>query len=404
VQADPDNLAARAALAEVMTNSGDRGLRSAAIAQYQAILREEPSNVQARLGLGRVYSYNGNYPQARAQFNQILTTQRTNEDALLGLAETERFAGEPFEARRLYNRVIDLNPRNEQAREGLSNVRRLTSPSITASYRNYSDTNDVRIKSFLLGPTFRFPAGTIGVTSERGTYEDEDVRLRRNALNLLLARNFGGIQARLLLNRVRYTGAPSRNLYDLLLQKAPNSRQRYYVNLGRREVAESLGALQDRIMAREIRAGFTHPLGARLDLEGEVSRLNYTDGNNRTTFGANLMYRVLTNTPVFRVGVGYRNDDSRFESPLYYTPQGFNAFSLLADLSGDTGRMRYGLSAGYPLSQSSGNGGENRPARTLFGYLDYDASELVTLFINGGIVDAPTFESRDVTLGGTLFF
>jgi hypothetical protein len=202
-----------------------------------------------------------------------LRAQPNNEEALLGLADTERFAGQPFEARRLYRRVLDGNSDSERAQQGLTGLRRETSPSLTAAYRNYSDTNDVRIRSFLAGPTLRFPAGTIGITGETGTYEDDGVEFRRRAVNLLLARNFGGLQARLLLNRITYGGAPSRTLYDVLLQRAPDSRRRYYVNVGRREIVESLGALQNRILAREIRAGFTHPLATRFDLEGEVSRL-----------------------------------------------------------------------------------------------------------------------------------
>jgi tetratricopeptide (TPR) repeat protein len=237
VQENPANTEARLALAEVQSNSGNRALRSSAVAHYQTILGEEPSNTQARLGLGRVYSYQGNYGPARAQFHELLRAQPNNEEALLGLADTERFAGQPFEARRLYRRVLDGNSDSERAQQGLTGLRRETSPSLTAAYRNYSDTNDVRIRSFLAGPTLRFPAGTIGITGETGTYEDDGVEFRRRAVNLLLARNFGGLQARLLLNRITYGGAPSRTLYDVLLQKSPDPRRRYYVSVGRRELS-----------------------------------------------------------------------------------------------------------------------------------------------------------------------
>jgi hypothetical protein len=100
----------------------------------------------------------------------------------------------------------------------------------------------------------------------------------------------------------------------------------------------------------------------RFDLEGEVSRLNYTDGNKRTAFGANLMYRVLTTQPVLRVGLSYRRDDTSFESPLYYTPQDFNALSVLADYAFNRGRLRYGLTAAYPIT-GRGDDGNNRPAK-----------------------------------------
>jgi hypothetical protein len=141
----------------------------------------------------------------------------------------------------------------------------------------------------------------------------------------------------------------------------------------------------------------------RFRLEGEVSRLNYTDGNRAHCVRCQPDVSSTHTQPVLRVGLGYRRDDTRFRSPLYYTPQDFNALSVLADYAYNRGRLRYGLTAGYPIS-GRGDDADNRPAKTLFGYVDYEASDIVTLFLNGGVVDAPNFESRDITLGGTLFF
>ncbi len=517
VQADPNDLEARYALAEAITNGGDREQRTEAVALYRSILSVEPSNTDARLALGRVLSYNGNYDEARAQFNQILQVQPRNKEALLGLADTERFAGNPFEARELYQRVLEADPApaatrtsarssgngrggkntalnrrltgprgedvaameeraqeglrlastrlvqntpsvtggsggtipsttspggtadstilNEpgvpageqttgggseaatsldnstaaRAREGLSALRRQTSPSITISGRNYRDSNGVRIRSFLLGPTFRLRAGTFGITGETGTYEDEGVSFRRRAINLLVARRLnvlGGLQARLLVNRVNYSNAPSRSLFDLLLQRSVSPRQRYFVNLARREIVESLGAVQGRILARELRAGADYPLGRRFDLELAASLLDYSDGNNRTTLNAAVLYRLRATNPVLRIGLSAETDDTRFETPLYYTPQGQRSLRLVADYTFGGARLNYGLSAGVPLYRTEDDeGADNRGgARTLFGFINYDINEAIQLFLNGGFVDAEDYNSTDFNLGATYFF
>jgi len=411
VEANPNDVAARLALATAMTDSGNRTYRNEAITHYQTILQSDPANAPARIGLGRTYSYMGRTADAEDQLKQVLKTSPNNDEALLALGETLRYR-KPFEARKYYSQALAVNPNSRTARQGLSGTRRATSPYLHAEVERYRDSNDVRISGYELGPIVPTPVGTIGLTHSTGRFSDIDdatgaaVSLRRRALNLLLARNFGAIQARLLLNRVRYSAAPSRNLYDFQLQKFPGERRRFYAGIGRREINESLASLTSGITARAITAGFELPLGQRFDWRAEVERLNYSDGNSRTNLSAALLYRLRRQSPTLRVGLGYSNQDTEFETVpfLYYTPQNYNSFALLADYIVERDRIRYGISAAHPLTERTGNAGTNRPADTLFGYLDYDASDLLTLFVNGGIVRAPNFDSNQVAAGVNLRF
>ena len=402
VQAAPNDTTARYALAEVLTNSGDPTMRREAIAQYQTILRQQPTNSQASVGIGRAYSYNGNYDAARTQLQNVLKSSPQNEEARLALADNERFAGKPFDARDQYRDILKTAPQSEGAKAGLRSVFRDTSPSATVGYRTYSDSNGVRIRSLLFGPTLRTRAGTFGLTGESGTFRDDGVTLRRRAINALLARNFGTLQARLLINRVTYSDAPSRTLFDLLLQRQPNSRERVFFNVGRREIVESLGAVQRGITANEYRAGIDRPLGSRVDASLAASILRYSDSNRRTTADAALYYRLAATDPTFRIGLGYRFDNTRFVSPFYYSPQSYNALTALADYTVNRDRYNYGLSLGVPLTGRGGN--NNRAASTLFGFANYDISEAVQLFVNGGIVRSSDFNSRDLNFGTTVWF
>lgn len=402
----PTNLEARMAMAEALTNSGERANQKLAIAQYETVLRMQPDNTDARLGLGRAYSYTGQYPQAANELQTILKTQPHNEAALFALAETERFAGHPFDAQASYKGVLAIDPNNQQAQEDLRIVRRDTASSLGVYARHYDDTNGVRLNVYGIGPTFHTRQGTIGITTETGNFSQNGAKLSRRATNLLLAHNFGAVQARLLLNRVNYSSAPSRNPYELLVQRAPNPRERYYAVAARREVLESLGAVRRGITAQEIGVGLERPVSERVDFAINFAHLKYTDDNTRDSFGTSLMYRLKSGTPTFRVGLGYSRDDTKFISPLYYTPQSFNVLSALADYTYNRDRLRYGLSLGVPLTNRNGSGGvyNNRAADTLFGHVNYDLTDLLELYLQGGIVRASNFRSNDINGGVNLRF
>jgi tetratricopeptide (TPR) repeat protein len=404
VESDPTNVEARLALAETLSNSGNNAYRRQAVAQYQTIMRTNPDNVNARIGLGRVYSYSGQYKQAESTLNEVLKSYPDNTEARYALAESQRFAGKDFDARENYERVLKLEPQNTGARVGLATVRRSTAPSVTASLNRYSDTNDVRVRGYSIGGQVPTRAGTIGLTGDNGTFEDNGIELRRRALTLLLAHRFGPLQARLLLSRVNYSGAPDKNLYDLNLQRSYGARKRIYVTLAKRDVIESIEAVQAGITAQTYQIGGEYPLGNHVDLDLDITHYRYSDNNNRTTIAPSIYYRFKATNPSFRLGLGYRRDNSRETGRPYYTPQDYSAFVALADYVKDTGRWQYGVFGSHPLTSSTGADGNNRPADTLFGFVTYELTDLVDLFLNGGVVRSPNFDSNQFTTGATVRF
>ncbi len=407
VQSEPGNLPARLALAEAGTNSGNPALLRDAVADYRNVLSSDPSNVPAQVGLARALSYRGNYGEAKSRLNAVLAANPGNTDALYARAETERFAGDSFGARSDYNAVLATQPANAGALSGRRIVNRVTSPTLTLGGSYYNDTNGVRLRSF--NPGFLFPtkAGTIGVLAERGRFSQGGSERDRNALSLLLARNFGPVQARLVLTRLKYEGVSSKTLYDLLLNNVRGPRQRYYLNVARRDIFESDIAVAQGITATFVRAGFTQPLGNKFDFEGQVTRYRYSDSNNRTSIQPSLYYRFRPSNPSLRVGVGYFYDntsETRDTPFIYYTPQSFNATSILADYVVDQGATRYGLFAAYPITGETGRNDINRPAKTLFGFLNRDLNDALELFAQGGIVRSPDFRSNQVSGGVNLHF
>ncbi len=403
---EPDNLPARLALAEAGTNSGDPTLTRDAIAEYRQILRTDSGNVPAQIGLSRALSYRGNYGEAKSTLNAVLAANPGNVDARYALAETQRFGGNAFDAQKSYDQVLATQPNNALAKAGRRTVRRETAPRLTVGGAYYNDSNGVRLRSINYGATLPTRAGTIGVIAERGRFTQGATERNRNALSLLLARAFGPVQARLILTRLKYDGAPNRTLYDLLLNNVRGPRQRYYLGVAKRDIFESDAAVAQGITATLYRAGFTYPVGTKIDIEGQLTRYRYSDSNNRTSIQPSIYYRFKPTNPSLRVGLGYFYDNTselRNGPPfLYYTPQGFKATSILADYVVDQGDTRYGLFGAYPITGETGDGGLNRPAKTLFGFLNRDLNDALELFAEGGIVRAPAFRSNQIS-GGVNF-
>ena len=404
VAAEPDNLQARLAFAEVGTNSGNPQLRAAAITEYRRLIAADASNVPARIGLGRALSYQGQNKEAGQILNAVLQANPGNTEARLALAESQRFGGNPFGARDNYKTLLSTDPTNAGALAGLGATKRATSPSIGVSGSFYNDTNGVRLRSLNFGPTIRTRGGVIGVIAERGRFRQGPYRADRNNYGAFIGKNFGPIQANLAVSSLKYSGAPSRFLYDLSLLNASNERRRYFLGTGRRDVYESAQAVVQGITATTYRAGFTYPLARKLDLEATGVYYSYSDSNSRYSLLPAVYYRLRPTNPSLRLGVGYTYDDTRNLRNIYYTPQNYSAFAGLADYSKTTGKTRYGINAAVPFTNSTGRGGINRPADTLFGFINRDIGNSLELFANGGIVRSPDFHSDQVTFGGNLWF
>lgn len=404
IAAEPDNKAARLAFAEVGTNSGNRGLRAGAINEYRRLITADPTNVPARVGLARALSYQGQTKEAESTLKTVLAAQPSNVEARVALGGNQRFSGKPFEARDSYKAALTADPGNVSAQTGLDATRRATRPSVGVSYSSYNDTNGVRLKSVNESASLRTRGGVIGVIAEQGRFEQGPFRSNRNNIGLTFGKNFGPVQATAAVSRLKYDGAPERFLYDLLLLNSSVERRRYYLGTGRRDIYESAQAVAQGITATTYRGGFNVPVGQKLDFEVQGVYYRYSDDNSRYSILPALYYRLRPTNPSLRLGVGYAYDDTRQKSNIYYTPQGYSAFSLLADYQNTLGKTRYGFNAGVPLTNATGPVGINRPADTLFGFISRDVGNSLELFANGGIVRSPDFKSDQIAGGVNYTF
>jgi len=404
VAADPTNLEARLALAEAGRNSGDPKLVHESVVEYRGILRHYPDNQPAQVGLASALSYEGNYDESRSILNRVLAENPGNTDARFALAEDDRFSGQAFDARDNYKKVLAVQPNNSFARIGLRQNDDNTSDTFGLSGSTYRDSNGVHLNSVDFGPTFRTRELTIGVIAEEGRFSQDGVSRDREAIDLLLGHDFGEIQSRLVLSELHYTGASHLGLFDFSLNDPKGSRQNVYFEAAKRDVFESDAAVAAGITATAYDAGFTYPLADHIDAAAQATLYHYSDDNNREQLQPSVYYRFKPSDPSLRVGLGYLYDNTSQLRTIYYTPQHFGATSLLADYVVAQGLTQYGLYGAKSLTDSTGPTGINRPADTLFGFVQRDLSEELQVFAQGGIVRSPSFHSDQLSGGVNVKF
>jgi Tfp pilus assembly protein PilF len=101
-----------------------RGQMSAATAGYQAVLRVDPGNVDARVGLARLAQASGDAATARLQCDAVLAVLPAHAPALSVLASLAEARGDVAGAATLLARVVAASPGDRSARLELAGLLR----------------------------------------------------------------------------------------------------------------------------------------------------------------------------------------------------------------------------------------------------------------------------------------
>jgi hypothetical protein len=106
--------------------------------------------------------------------------------------------------------------------------------------------------------------------------------------------------------------------------------------------------------------------------------------------------------PVFRVGLSHTYDSTRQFAAFYYSPQNVQVISAVAEYVNLTKKLKFGIFGTYPLIKDRGTGfAKHDPARTLFGFLNYQTNDQIELYLKGGFISSPGFDLsfRDIVFG-----
>ena len=108
-----------AAQQDVLTKAREAatsGRRTEAVNMLEAHLAQTPRDVDARLLLGLVLSWEGRYDDARPVLQQVLAHAPTYTDARVALMNVEYWSGHSTEAREQANQILSGDPGNVTAR------------------------------------------------------------------------------------------------------------------------------------------------------------------------------------------------------------------------------------------------------------------------------------------------
>jgi tetratricopeptide (TPR) repeat protein len=119
VEASPGMWEPRYVLADSLRETGNC---SAAIGEYEAVLRMSPGHRDARLNLGICYGQTGRLEEADAAFHDVLRADPQFSRVYTNLAALSLVRGQPEAARDYYGQAIAIDPKNITARLQLARL------------------------------------------------------------------------------------------------------------------------------------------------------------------------------------------------------------------------------------------------------------------------------------------
>lgn len=99
-----------------------------------SVRRETPA-VNPKVQAGWIAYNKGDLATARANYQEVVRTEPTNRDALLGMAALEVRANRPAEAESYYQKLLEFNPRDPHAQAGLMALRAHMTDPVQAESR-----------------------------------------------------------------------------------------------------------------------------------------------------------------------------------------------------------------------------------------------------------------------------
>ncbi|MBI5299159.1 MAG: tetratricopeptide repeat protein [Deltaproteobacteria bacterium] len=126
------------------------------IAVYGKILKANPNDVEASIGLATVTAWNGDYTKAQKIYESLLIANPQNKEVLFGLARVLFWQGENKESLEMLDRLLAMDPTNADAiaeKQKILQEKTLQQPFKLRTYYHFEDMNfttDANGAGFLL--------------------------------------------------------------------------------------------------------------------------------------------------------------------------------------------------------------------------------------------------------------
>ncbi len=119
LELEPESLALRHPRALALAQMGET---DAAIAEFEAIVRQSPTNGLAHYSLGVIFARQERFEEAASRFALAVRHNSNHVEAHMGLAFSLEALGRPEDSLEPYRRVVELDPRHVDAWRARANV------------------------------------------------------------------------------------------------------------------------------------------------------------------------------------------------------------------------------------------------------------------------------------------
>lgn len=379
----------------------DRRLAEAAH-EYDVLVREDPSDVEAARHLARVESWRGRQRRARSLLSPLVAANPGSRDAAFDLARAEWWMGRGDLAIGTLDALLARFPGWDPALALRAEILRESRHDTRDEVRVSSQSDDLGIVQNLLEQTTRWDTGrsSLGLRYQYSLFSppspDGDVRVQRPAL--FGQRRFSDdleLHANFSVDLIRPSGGDGHTVptWDAWLTWWPSDVLR--VDLGtRRMTFDNVKSLRLGIAATQISLSAEFTPDSLWKGTVRLDGADLTDGNRRLGGFLEAGYRLLDQPHVL---AGVRSNAFRFAQQLsngYFNPEDYLSAVVFAHGWGRLGRgVWWDLDASRGREWAHPDGA--KPTSSAAGRISWEATDRlkVSLF-------ADVFSSRMASSGG----
>lgn len=349
---DPDNRQARVRRAEVWQWQEKHEKAASELRRMHAT---DPADPDLRWRLARVESFLGNHRRAIALADSVLAERPTDTDAAIVAAESQLWMGRPDRAIATLTGYLEVSPGNARAEKLLNEIQHSLGPRTELDARRSAQSDDLDITNLGFRQSFSFGNGRTRLGPQmRLIRYDPDV-----GQNVDVARVGGFISHRfsdaIELNSSMYVdfqqGVRDHTIltHDTYLTLFPTDAWR--IDLGiNRSTLDNIKSLELGLVVDTFGASVDYWPTSNTKLTGRGSWSSYSDGNRRWLAQGEARQRIHRGPDVW---VGAKATTYEFAQQLdngYFNPEALlsveSMFEISGKLSEDTYFMTHG-SAGY---------------------------------------------------------
>jgi tetratricopeptide (TPR) repeat protein len=147
-----------------------------ALREYQALVANNPEDLDALRSVGRIQSWRGQHRRAVEQLEDFLVKYPNDPEGVALLAQALDWMGRPDRAKVLLHDQLTVVPGDENAKRLLDDIERSQRPETIFNYRESHQSDELRITGWELGQDFNFNDGltTVGPRFHTYRYDPQD--------------------------------------------------------------------------------------------------------------------------------------------------------------------------------------------------------------------------------------